>query len=82
MTKFGCVTFVACMASICAQTPVDSAWTVLSEAAKDKSYEKREKAIQSLGVITGNVRARTMAEAALADDRKRCALQPQKRWEP
>jgi HEAT repeat protein len=70
MTKFGCVTFMACMASICAQTPVDSAWTVLSEAAKDKSYEKREKAIQSLGVITGNVRARTMAEAALADERE------------
>jgi len=61
---------MACAACIYAQTPVDKAWTILSEAAQDKSYEKRGKAIQSLGVIHGNARARAMAETALSDERE------------
>ncbi len=70
MTILRFVIFVACAACIFAQTPVDRAWTILSDAAKDKSYEKRGKAIQSLGLINGNARARTLAETALAGDER------------
>ncbi|HTS30456.1 MAG TPA: HEAT repeat domain-containing protein [Bryobacteraceae bacterium] len=62
------VMFLACAACINAQTPVDKAWTILSEAAKGKSDDNRGKAIHALGLITGNARARTLAETALSDD--------------
>lgn len=62
--------FLACAACLHAQTPVEKAWTILSDAAHDKNYEKRGKAIHALGVITANARARTLAEAALSDERE------------
>jgi HEAT repeat protein len=61
---------MAYAAFVNAETPVDRAWTILSDGARDKSFEKREKAIHSLGLIDGNVRARTMAEAGLSDERE------------
>jgi HEAT repeat protein len=62
--------FMACAACVLAQTPVEKAWSTLSGAAKDKSYERRGKAIQALGLITADARARTMAETALGDERE------------
>jgi HEAT repeat protein len=53
-----------------AQPPVENAWTILSDGARDKSYEKRSKAVHALGLIAGDSRARTMAEAALSDERE------------
>jgi HEAT repeat protein len=64
------VVFMTCAACVLAQTPVEKAWTILSEAAKDKNYEKRGKAIHALGLITENARARTLAETALGDERE------------
>jgi len=64
------LTFMACAASVLAQTPVEKAWTILSDAAKDKSNENRGKAIHALGLITANARARTLAETALTDERE------------
>jgi len=65
VTTFRFLTFMTCAACIYAQTPVDKAWTILSDAARDKSFERRGKAIHSLGLISGNARARTLAETAL-----------------
>jgi HEAT repeat protein len=62
--------FMACAACVLAQTPVEKAWTILSGAAQDKSYEKRGKAIHALGLITADARARTLAETALTDERE------------
>ncbi len=62
--------FMACAACVQAQTPVEKAWTILTGAAKDKSYEKRGKAIHALGLITADARARTLAETALTDERE------------
>lgn len=59
---------VASAACLPAQTPVEKAWTILSDAAKDKSYEKRGKAITALGVISANAQAQAAAEAALKDE--------------
>jgi len=70
MKVSGFVTFMACAVCVQAQTPVEKAWTILSGAAQDKSYEKRGKAIHALGVITADARARTMAETALSDERE------------
>jgi len=64
------VTFLACAACVQAQAPLEKAWTILADAAQDKSYEKRSKAIHALGLITANARARTMAETALTDERE------------
>lgn len=64
------VTFVVCAARLHAQTPVERAWTILSDAAQDKSFEKRGKAVTALGVISGNARAASVAEAALKDERE------------
>jgi HEAT repeat protein len=61
---------VACMALANAQTPTEKAWTILAGATTDKSYEKRSKAIQALGMISGNARARGMAETALTDEKE------------
>jgi HEAT repeat protein len=62
--------FLACAASIYAQTPAEKAWAMLSGAAQDKSYERRGKAIHALGLISGNPRARALAETALGDERE------------
>ena len=64
------LSFMACAACLQAQTPVDKSWTILLDAAKDKSFEKRGKAIQAMGVITKSARAQAAAEAALADPRE------------
>ena len=64
------VMILACSACLQAQVPVDKAWSILSAAAQDKSYEKRGKAIQSLASIPANARAQSMAEAALKDERE------------
>lgn len=69
MKILGIVTVVACAACVQAQTPVEKAWTILSGAARDKSYERRGKAIHALGLINQNARARTLAETALEDER-------------
>ncbi len=53
-----------------AQSPVEKSWTILTTAVADKNYETRGKAIQSLGLVTGNARAQSMAEAALQDQRE------------
>lgn len=70
MTKRIFLGLVACAAWLQAQAPVEKAWTLLSSAAQDKSYEKRGKAIHALGLIPGNARAQSMAEAALKDERE------------
>jgi HEAT repeat protein len=64
------VAFVLLAAGLQAQAQVDKAWMILSTAANDKSYEKRGKAIQAVGVISGNPRAQEMAEKALGDERE------------
>ena len=66
------ITFTLCVMSLHAQALREKAWGILANAAQDKSYEKRSKAIHSLGMITGNARARTMAEKALGDGTKMC----------
>jgi len=68
MTMLRFVAFLVCAACIHAQTPVDKAWTILSDAAQGKSDDNRAKAIQALGLITGNARAQALAETALADE--------------
>ncbi len=70
MKNLRVLTFIACVACLPAQTPVERAWTILSDAAKDKSYEMRRKAITALGVISENSRAQSAAEAALQDERE------------
>jgi HEAT repeat protein len=57
--------FAACLH---AQAPVDKAWSLLSDAAKDNSHETRHKAITALGIVSGNARAESMAVAALKDE--------------
>jgi HEAT repeat protein len=64
----GVIAFILCSAGLQAQTPVEKAWTILSAAAQDKSYEKRGKAIQALGVISKDARSQATAEAALKDE--------------
>ena len=68
MKLLGVVTFIAFASFAQAQTPVEKAWTMLSDATQDKSYETRGKAIQSLAVISGDARAQSAAEAALKDE--------------
>lgn len=70
MTMVKALTLIACCACLQAQTPVEKAWTILSAAAKDDSYEKRDKAIQALGLIPGDARAQSAAEKALEDERE------------
>jgi len=62
------LTLLAAAVCLQAQIPIDRAWTILSEAAKDKSPDKRAQAINSLGVIVSNDRARLAAEEALKDE--------------
>jgi len=64
------VTFLVCAACIDAQTPVDKAWSILSDAAQGKSDDNRAKAIHALSLVRDNARARTLAETALTDDQE------------
>jgi HEAT repeat protein len=50
-------------------SPSQQAWTILKDAAADKSGAKRAKAVHSLGMI-GGPRAKGMAEEALSDEDK------------
>jgi HEAT repeat protein len=68
MTFLRLITFTICVASLHGQALRERAWSILVQAAQDQSYEKRGKAIHSLGMITGNAKARTLAETALADE--------------
>ena len=52
-----------------AQVPVERAWSILSKGAVDKSYEKRMRATQALGLLPHNQKAREIAERALSDER-------------
>ena len=70
MTMLRFVAFLACAACIHAQTPVDKAWTILSGAAQGESDDDRAKAVHALGLVTGNARARALAEAALSDEKE------------
>ncbi len=53
-----------------ADTPAQTAWGILQNAAADKSTEKRAGATQALGLITRDSKATTMAEKALEEDEK------------
>ena len=64
------LTLTACAACLYAQTPAEKAWNILTTASQDKSYEKRAKAIHSLGLIPGDARAEAAAVAALSDERE------------
>jgi len=70
MTTLRLVTVLVCAAGIQAQTPVDKAWTILSGAAQGKSDDNRAKAVHALGLVTGNARARALAETALSDEKE------------
>jgi HEAT repeat protein len=56
--------------SICsADTPAQTAWGILQNAAADKSADKRAKAVRVLGLITRDPKAAATAEKALADEK-------------
>lgn len=55
--------------AISAQTPVETAWTILKDGVSDKSPDTRAKAISSLGLLGRESRAREMAENALTDEK-------------
>jgi HEAT repeat protein len=50
-----------------AQVPVDQAWTVLRDAATNKSSEQRLATMRVLQLVPGNAQAVTMAEQGLKD---------------
>ena len=52
-----------------ADTPARTAWSILQNAAADKSAGKRASAVRALGLITHEPRATTMAEKALEDEK-------------
>jgi HEAT repeat protein len=52
-----------------AETPAETAWGVLQNAAADKSADKRAKAVRVLGLIIRDPKAAAMAEGALKDEK-------------
>ncbi len=52
-----------------AQTPEENAWTVLNSGLTNKSADKRVRAVNVLGELTGNRKAEASAIAALKDDK-------------
>jgi HEAT repeat protein len=52
-----------------ADTPVQTAWGILQNAAADKSADKRASAARALGLITRDPKATAMAEKALEDEK-------------
>ena len=61
------VVLFASVALVQAQTPSEKAWNILRGGAADKSSEKRAKAMNALGLLTHNTKARQMAENGLLD---------------
>jgi HEAT repeat protein len=51
------------------QSTVDKAWSILRDATSDSSADKRARATQSLGLVSGNAEAETMALKALKDEK-------------
>ncbi|MGO8814819.1 MAG: HEAT repeat domain-containing protein [Terriglobia bacterium] len=51
-----------------ATPPVDKAWNILGSGAAEKGAPKRADAIKALGLLPHDVRARALAEKALADE--------------
>ena len=52
-----------------ADTPAQTAWGILQNAAADKSTDKRAGAARALGLITRDPKAAAMAEKALEDEK-------------
>ena len=61
--------FFASVALVQAQTPSEKAWKILQEGAADTSSEKRTKVMNALALLTGNEKARQMAETGLTDEK-------------
>jgi len=61
------IVFVGCSVCLRAQTPIGKAWTILSDAAKNGNHDRKGQAVRALGLISGNARAQSLAEAALLD---------------
>lgn len=55
--------------AISAQTPTDTAWTILKVGVSDKSPDTRAKAITALGLLGREPKALEMAETALTDEK-------------
>ena len=61
---------VAC--SLCGATePKEKAWNILATGVAEKNAIKRADAVEALGLLPRDARARTMAEKALGDDNPR-----------
>ncbi len=54
-----------------ATEPKEKAWTILANGVAEKNAIKRADAIEALGLLPRDARARTMAEKALGDDNPR-----------
>lgn len=52
-----------------ADTPAQTAWGILQNAAADKSADKRAKAVRVLGLIIRDPKTAAMAEGALKDEK-------------
>ena len=61
--------FIFSVWAISAQTPVETAWTILKDGVSDKSPDNRAKAINALGLLGRESKAREMAESALTDEK-------------
>lgn len=51
------------------QTAVERAWAILREGLKEKSADKRARAVRALGLLPGNAEAEQVAIAALKDEK-------------
>ena len=57
---------------LCGATePKEKAWNILEEGVAEKNAIKRADAVEALGLLSRDVRARTIAEKALGDDNPR-----------
>jgi len=54
-----------------ATTPEEKAWNILDSGVAEKNAIKRADAVEALGLLPRDARARTMAEKALGDDNPR-----------
>jgi len=54
-----------------ATTPKEKAWNILDSGVAEKNAIKRADAVEALGLLPRDARARTMAEKALGDDNPR-----------
>jgi len=67
---FGLVWLLACGLRA-ATTPKEKAWNILDSGVAEKNAIKRADAVEALGLLPRDARARTMAEKALGDDNPR-----------